>query len=483
MSSSLRRTPGCARTAGASAPAVLLRLLLALVPAGAAGLAQLAAPAQALAQTALDESRRTAIVRAAERVGPSVVSVYVARTEQVQPRTLLESFFVGPNTEREVTGMGSGFIIDPSGLVVTNEHVVRGATEVGVTLSDGRDVEARIVGVDEVNDLALLRIVARDGQPLRLPAAPLGDSDEILIGEWVVAIGNPLGFILATPEPTVTAGVVSGVSRDIIPFGDDRGVYFDMIQTDASINPGNSGGPLVNALGEVIGVNSSIVSRSGGSEGLGFAIPIDRVRRVVAELLAEGRVRRAWLGVEVEASRPNRWGHSDDVVVTSVAPGSPAAEAGVRAGQIIERVGERTIRTTLGWEAALIEARVGEPVDVLVRDGSRVRTLTLTPRDLPSVTAERIQALAGFELISLTPQIRAERNLASEQGALIARVPEAAARELGLREGDLIVQINRTPIASAEDAARALRSLSGRGAARLFFERGGRYHSTSFYVR
>ena len=461
------------RTAGASAPAVALRLVLSLAP-----LAVAAPPSSA--QQSLDDSRRTAIVQAAERVGPAVVSVYVARTQQ--PRTMLESFYMGPGG-REVTGMGSGFIIDSEGLVVTNEHVVRGANVVGVTLSDGRDVEAQIVGVDEVNDLALLRIVPPAGETLRLPTAPLGDSDDIMIGEWVVAIGNPLGFILAESQPTVTAGVVSGVRRDIIPAGDDRGIYFDMIQTDASINPGNSGGPLVNAQGHVIGVNSSIVSRSGGSEGLGFAIPIDRVRWVVSELLAEGRVRRAWVGVEVEAAEPNRWGHSREVRITSVAPGSPAAEAGLRAGHVLERVGQRLIRTPLGWEAALVEARVGAPVEVVVRDGSRVRTVRLTPRDLPSLTAERIQALAGFELISLTPQIRAERGLSSERGALIASVPEAAARELGLREGDLIVAINRTGIANAEDAARALRSLAGRGAARLAIERDGRILWTSFYVR
>lgn len=453
-----------------------------------AGAATPALPAPLYGQTApapdgLDQSRRTAIVRAAERVGPSVVSVYVARTEAMQPRSVLESFFMPRDAQREVTGLGSGFVIDPSGLVVTNEHVVRGATEVGVTLSDGRDLEARIVGVDDVNDLALLRIVPPAGGSLRLPAAPLGDSDELLIGEWVVAIGNPLGFILATPEPTVTAGVVSGVRRDIIPFGDDRGIYFDMIQTDASINPGNSGGPLVNALGEVIGVNSSIVSRGGGSEGLGFAIPIDRVRRVVSELLAEGRVRRAWVGLEVEPSQPNRWGHSRAVQISAVTPGSPAAEAGLRRGQVIERVGERLIRTPLGWDAAMIEAHVGESLELAVQEGARSRTVRVTPRDLPSVTAERIQALAGFDLITLTPQIRAERGLASERGALIASIPDAAERELGLREGDLIVQVNRTPIASAEDAARTMRALSGRGPARLFFERGGRYHSTSFYVR
>ncbi|HSJ25196.1 MAG TPA: trypsin-like peptidase domain-containing protein, partial [Longimicrobiales bacterium] len=233
-------------------------------------------------QQAVDASRRTAIVVAAERVAPAVVSVNVIRRETFQPRSMWESFFMPPGVAREVPGLGSGFIIDGSGLVLTNEHVVRGATELVVTLRDGRDFDAELVGSDEVTDLALLRL--RDVRGT-LPVAPLGRSSNLIIGEWVVAIGNPFGFMLANAEATVTAGVVSGVNRNIIPEGGQGGGwYLDMIQTDASINPGNSGGPLVNALGEVIGVNSSIISGGGGSVGLGFAIPIDRARRIAQDL-------------------------------------------------------------------------------------------------------------------------------------------------------------------------------------------------------
>lgn len=446
----------------------------------------LAAPAQLDAQDAsasLDVSRRTAIVRAAERVGPAVVGVHVSRTERVQPRSLFESMFLPPGAQREVTGLGSGFVIDASGLVLTNEHVVRGANHVVITFPDGRDLEGTVVGTDEVTDLALVRVRGANGEPLRLPVAPLGDSDELLIGEWVVAIGNPLGFLLSNPEPTVTAGVVSGVGRNIIPSGEDRGFYLDMIQTDASINPGNSGGPLINATGEVVGVNSSIFSRSGGSEGLGFAIPINRAMRIAADLADQGRVARAWVGVEVEPADPNRFGRSRTVRIAGIAPGSPAERGGLRSGQLIERVGDRTIRTPLDWEAALLDARPGAPLEVAVRQDGSARTVRLVAADLPSLTAERIQALSGFELVSLTPAIRAERGVASERGALIVDLPEAASRELGLRTGDVIVQVNRMPIGSAEDAAQALRALAGRGAVRLFFERGGRYLSTSFYIR
>src|SRR5690606_26801587 len=175
----------------------------------------------------------------------------------------------------------------------------------------------------------------------------------LIIGEWVVAIGNPFGFMLANAEPTVTAGVVSGVGRNIIPEGDgsDGGWYLDMIQTDASINPGNSGGPLVNALGAGVGVNSSIISGSGGSVGLGFAIPIDRARRVARDLMQAGSVRRVWVGVQVEQHDPNRWGRSRQIRVARVVPGSPAASAGLEAGMIISSVNGRAVSSPLDWEA------------------------------------------------------------------------------------------------------------------------------------
>jgi serine protease Do len=336
------------------------------------------------------------------------------------------------------------------------------------------------VGTDEISDLAVLRL---RNPPAQLPVAPLGTSSNLIIGEWVIAIGNPFGFLLSNAEPTVTAGVVSGVGRNIVPGGSDegRGYYLDMIQTDASINPGNSGGPLINALGQVIGVNSSIISQSGGSVGLGFAIPIDRARRIAEDLLRSGRMRRAWTGVTLEPADPNAFGRSQEVRVTQVAPGSPAAAAGLRVGDIVVSVAGRRVANPLDWESRILDMRVGEAVELRVRSGGQERTVRLAPSDLPSLSAERVRALSQFELITMTPAIRAERRLRSERGAIVVTLPPEA-RQLGLREGDLITEINRIPIRTAEEAANALRSLAGRGPVRLTLERQGRLHTTSFYI-
>ena len=227
-------------------------------------------------------SRNTAIVEAAARVALAVVSVNVIRTEQVQTRSFFDPFPM-PRTRRS-RGLGSGFIVSADGVILTNDHVVRDAERIMVTLPDGRDYEAELLGADQLTDVAVLRIRGND-----LPVAPVGTSQGLLIGEWSLAIGNPFGNLFSNSEPSVTAGVISGTGRHIIPDDEDRVVYLGMIQTDASINPGNSGGPLVNSVGEVIGVNSSIFSRSGGSEGLGFAIPIDRALRVANDLPDLGR--------------------------------------------------------------------------------------------------------------------------------------------------------------------------------------------------
>jgi serine protease Do len=440
-------------------------------------------PARGPGGTAIEGSRRNAIVAAFERAGPAVVSVSVMRRERVVPRTLFERMMLPPGYVQEVPGLGSGFIIHESGLVVTNEHVVRGADQVVVTLPDGREMDATVVGTDELSDLALLRIRLEGGARVPLPMAPLGNSDDLVIGEWVIAIGNPLGFLLANTEPSVTVGVVSAVGRNIIPSGDadeQRGFYLDMIQTDASINPGNSGGPLINALGEVIGVNSSILSQSGGSEGLGFAIPVNRVRQVVQDLVQDGRVRRAWIGAEVEPVPTEGIRRIRDVRVARVVPGSPAESGGLRQGMIIRGMGAKDVRTPLDWQAGLLRARVGEPLEVRVAAGNAIRTLRVIPADLPSLSAERVQALRNLQLVTLTPAIRSERGIASERGALIVAVSEQA-RAVGLREGDVILQINRFRVQSAEEAARALQAAPGRSFV-VYFERNGQLGSTQFVI-
>ncbi len=425
-------------------------------------------------------SRRTAITDAVARVAPSVVTVQTEAVQRVQADPF-ESFFGGGGSRTQTAaGLGTGFIIRGDGVIVTNAHVVAGATSISVMLRDGTTYPAKAIGTDETNDLAVLQVQAKG-----LPVAPLGDSDNLLVGEWAVAIGNPYGFQLGNAEPSVTAGVISGVGRNLVARGEGPSAYFDMIQTDASINPGNSGGPLVNASGEVVGVNSSIYSTSGGSIGLGFAIPINRARRVAEDLLSHGRVRRPWIGVQLEQPRSE---NPRDLIargatVAAVVPGSPAQRAGIRPGDLIVKSRSRTIRNRFDWEAALLDLRVGESVPVVVRRGGSDVSINVAIADLPEVSAPKVQVLRELELVTLTPAIRAERGFQRPRGALVYRASERVAGELRIVPGDLIVQINRTEIGSAEDASRALDYYAGRGPIRLFYERQEQIFFTDFVIR
>jgi serine protease Do len=256
-----------------------------------------------------------------------------------------------------------------------------------------------------------------------------------------------------------------------------------MIQTDASLNPGNSGGPLVNAAGEVIGVNSSIFSPSGGSVGIGFAIPINRARRVTDDLLAHGVVRHPWIGLQPQLSRvPATGGSSSGVVVSTVVPGSPADRAGIRPGDVILRSQNRTLHNPYDWYAELLELRVGESDSIVVKRGAREIPISVAVVDLPDVNAPRVTVLREIELISLTPAIRAQYQLQSRQGALVTRASDRVQQQIGLQSGDVIVQINRTPIASAQDVNRIL-TTSGRGLVRMYFERGGQIDAIEFSLQ
>jgi serine protease Do len=461
--------------------ATILSLTAAVACTGAPAesAAQVARTSDAARPAAVAASRRTAITDAVSKVAPAVVTVQTEAIQRV-PVDPFESFFGGRPSTRSSAGLGTGFIIRADGLIVTNAHVVAGATSISVMLRDGTTYPATQVGTDETNDLAVLRVKATN-----LPVAPLGDSDNLLVGEWAIAIGNPYGFMLGNSEPSVTAGVISGVGRNLVARGEGTSAYFDMIQTDASINPGNSGGPLVSADGEVIGVNSSIYSNSGGSIGLGFAIPINRARRVADDLVEHGRVRRPWIGVRLD--QPKSDNPRDYIAlgarVAAVTPGSPAQKVGIRVGDVLVREKNRAIRNRFDWDAALLDLRVGEQVSLVVKRGSSEVPMSVTISDLPEVSAQKVQVLRELELVTLTPAIRAERGIRNERGALVYRATDRITQELFIQPGDLIIQINRTEIGSAEDASRALDYYAGRGPIRLICERDGQVFSTDFVIR
>ena len=428
----------------------------------------------------LDQSRRTAIVDAAERVGPSVVSITALSTRTERPRTPFDMFFAPPQTGT-VQSTGTGFAYRADGYIITNQHVVAGAEQVHVTLADGTDVPGTVVGSDALTDIAVVKV---DRARLTVPA--FGKSTDLLIGEWVIALGNPFGFLLGDAHPTVTAGVVSATGRNILPSGDESGLYLDMIQTDAAINPGNSGGPLANADGEIVGVNSSIFTQGGGSIGLGFAIPIERALRVADEIIRTGQVRRAWWGIEVAGAEAMRdWRSQGGVTVTAVTPDGPAARAGIRAGEVLLRANGRELHNFLDWEALKLDLGVGDTLTVQTKMGNLplTRTRILVSGDLPTVTAERVRVLRDLELVTVNPGVRAERNLRSEQGALITGITPGASQATGLAAGDVIIAIDRTQVTTAEQVAQLVGAFKPQQPFRVYVERGGRLVYTDIALR
>ena len=424
-------------------------------------------------------SRHSAIAVAAARVAPAVVSVNVTRTQRMSPRNTFDWFFMPRGSERTVQSLGSGFVVSSDGTVITNQHVVEGAEEIVVTTRDGKDYDATLLGEDPLTDIAVLKI-----EGLGLPTATIGQSTDLMIGEWVVAIGNPYSYLLGNTEPSVTAGVVSGVGRNIIPSRNSETIYVGMIQTDAAINPGNSGGPLVNALGEVVGVNSSIFSGTGESVGIGFAIPIERAQRVAAEIERHGSVRRSWLGVTVAGSdRMQAWKEAGGLPITDIARVGPASNAGLRSDDVIVSAAGHPMRTFLDWEAAKLEVSPGETLDVVVNRGGRNRQIGVVVADLPTASAERVSVLGDMDLITVTPAVKQERRLEADQGALIVRLGDRTQSVTRLREGDVITQINRQQITSAEDVQAVFRGLSGRSAVRVYVVRNGSRGYTEFYVQ
>ena len=455
-------------------------------PAGEPALS--ATSAQAAQGGSAAESIEQAFVRVAESVGPAVVSISTEQLEQLQryyrghPFFGQEPFdeffreFFGNVPQREFKrfGLGSGVIIDERGFILTNEHVVADATKITVTLADGREFPGEVKGKDVRSDLAVVKIEAK-----KLPVAKLGDSETLRPGQWAVALGNPFGLVgygtpqqVLGPEPTLTVGVISALHRRLPrPPQSDRD-YSDLIQTDAAINPGNSGGPLLNLQGQVIGINVAILTSSRGSEGVGFAIPINKAKMVLDALIEGRKVLYGWLGVQVQDITPDvaeYYGLTDreGVLVYQVLPNGPAAQAGMKDGDIVKGFDGRSIKSSRELVDVVGRTKVGRqaPVEIL-RDGKRL-VLNVGVGERPS-EVELVQGGAGeswrgVRVAELTPQLAQQFGLnPATTGVIVTEVePDSPATDAGLQPGDLINEINRTRIESLEDYRQATTKAQG----------------------
>lgn len=369
--------------------------------------------------------------------------------------------------QRRAQSLGSGFIIDPSGIVVTNNHVIEGADEINVVLQDNTTLRAELLGADPRTDLAVLRV--QHSAPL--PSVPFGDSDTAAVGDWVVAIGNPFGL-----GGSVTAGIVSARGRDI-----RQGLYDDFIQTDAAINRGNSGGPLFNLAGEVIGVNTAIYSPTGGSIGIGFSIPSNLTRNIVAQLRDGGRVRRGWLGVNIQqvtdelAESFGLRNGARGALVARAQEGGPAAAGGIRAGDVILRFNGQEVREMRNLPRIVADTPVGREVPVVVWRDGREQTVNITVAELPSDQQQAAvnpqqqrpqqqqQELAGLGLrvAPITPETRDRFSLRAEtRGVVITEVaPGSPAAERELRPGDVIVEVQQERVTTPQEVQERLERL------------------------
>jgi serine protease Do len=386
----------------------------------------------------------------------------------------MRQFHSGP-----VKALGSGFIIDPSGYVVTNNHVVRNGTDIKVTLQDGTTLNAKVVGTDPVGDLAVLKVDA--GHPL--PSVSFGDSNKAHVGDWVISVGNPFGL-----GGTVTAGIVSASGRDVP--SEDRSAYVDYLQVDAPINQGNSGGPTFNEDGQVIGINTAIYSpNGGGSVGIGFAIPSNIAKPIVEQLEKNGSVTRGWLGVEMQAITPDMedalgLSSTNGVVIADVVQDGPAAKAGLKSGDVIVGFGDQTIKSTHELALAVANTAPGASVPVKILRDSKPQTVSVNidklKREKPGTQVGENDAEKGGLGLSLAPldkNAREQLGLSgSVNGAVVQGVkPDSPAEQQGIRTGDVIVRVDNTKIENPGDAAEAVKraTKAGKKAVAVLINRNG----------
>ncbi|MDH5458639.1 MAG: DegQ family serine endoprotease [Nitrospinota bacterium] len=434
-------------------------------------------------------------VEIAKKQNPAVVNISTKMKRQVRPprpqrdprapggqdpfQDFYDKFF-GEREKKPRAGMGSGFIIDKEGYILTNNHVIDGADEIVVLIEDGnseeKEYDAKLIGTDSKTDIALIKLILKDGDKKNFPALSLGNSDNLEVGEWVVAIGNPFGL-----SHTVTVGVVSAKERNI-----GSGPYDEFIQTDASINPGNSGGPLMNIKGEVIGINTAIISgNTGGNVGIGFAIPINIAKGILEDLKEKGTVTRGWLGVMIQKITPDlaesfNLDRTEGALVGDVIPNSPAEKAGIIRGDVIVKFDGQEVKNMEALPKIVGSTTPGKSVKVeVIRDGKE-KTLDVTIAVLKD-EAVKVAALdpVGIQVQDITPEIAQSLNLDNVEGVLVSDVtPGEPGGEAGLKRGDIISEVNRTKVSSTSDYNGIASKLKSGDTALMLVKRGG----TTIYI-
>jgi serine protease Do len=396
-------------------------------------------------------------VALAKKLKPGVVNISTTQTANQldAPNAFGQSDRFGAPSPREQfkqRSLGSGFIVEPDGLILTNYHVVDNAEKITVRLLDGRELAGKVVGKDQKTDIALVKISAQD-----LPVAPLGDSDRLEVGEWVMAIGNPFGL-----DNTVTSGIVSAKDRQI-----GAGPYDHFIQTDASINPGNSGGPLINLQGEVVGIDTAIFSQSGGNIGIGFAIPINLVKDLLPQLKNGGKIARGWLGVSIQGMTPDLAASlgldkAKGALVSSVVHDGPAERAGIKAGDVVLEYAGKEINHANDLPFLVASTPAGKTVSLSVFRDKRATTLAAAIGQLKEeevVASNTEKGDLGLTVEEINPEITESLGLSRGHGVVITDVePDSLGDEAGFQPGDIVREINRQPVRDLSDYRKIMAS-------------------------
>ena len=429
--------------------------------------------------SAHEQDRETAVVKAVRAVSPAVVNISSAY--EVRKRSspfsgfgmnpFFEEFFrdfYDPRFERrqQHTSLGSGVIIDGTkGLILTNAHVIQKTGTIKVILENELEFEARIVGADPDSDLAVLKIDAAN----RLPAIKMGSSNDLMIGETVIAIGNPFGF-----SHTVTTGVISAINRSIR--AEDR-VYHDFIQIDASINPGNSGGPLLNINGDLIGINTAIYAKA---QGIGFAIPISKARKIISDLIQYGEVKQAWIGITVQDMDEELASYlavsgKKGVIIKSVESQSPAEKAGLKESDIIFSIEDKKVNSVDDYESAAKSLAAGDTMQARLWRNGKEKTIAVETKVFPLELAEELAfKLLGIKVDDITKGVRRKYRIATRQGVVISKIKrQSYLAHIGAEPGDVIRQIDDYTIQNSEDFKKAIVKFRRKNSVVLLLQRGG----------